>query len=268
MVGPVNRVTHLDELADVDVTTAPPTDGQSLTWDATNGVWVPETVSGSSPLTTKGDLYTHDGSADARLAVGSDGQVLTADAASPAGVKWATGTGSSDVTLIDEQTLASAAASIDFTSIPSSYTHLRVVGLIRSDVSGLVPTDPRIRVGGSSLDTGANYDTSRTITGDSSAGGGASNGAAGFLMGQVLAGTGAYTNAFTLIDLLIVDYTSTATYRPIRGAAASFVSASVYRRGESWGQWRNTADAIQRVQVSPLSGNLIAGSMVQLFGIG
>ena len=43
-----------------------------------------------SPLTTKGDIYTY-GSADARLAVGTDGQVLTADAASTNGVKWAAG---------------------------------------------------------------------------------------------------------------------------------------------------------------------------------
>jgi hypothetical protein len=43
----------------------------------------------TSPLTTKGDIYTRSSSADARLAVGSDGQVLTADAASTNGVKWA-----------------------------------------------------------------------------------------------------------------------------------------------------------------------------------
>lgn len=48
---------------------------------------------GSSPLTTKGDIYTRSASADARLAVGTDGQVLTADAASTAGVKWATSAG-------------------------------------------------------------------------------------------------------------------------------------------------------------------------------
>lgn len=42
---------------------------------------------GGSPLTTKGDLYTFD-TAGARLAVGTDGQVLYADSAQPTGVRW------------------------------------------------------------------------------------------------------------------------------------------------------------------------------------
>lgn len=49
--------------------------------------WV--TKSGaSSPLTTKGDVYTYS-TTDARLAVGTNGQVLTADSAEPTGLKWA-----------------------------------------------------------------------------------------------------------------------------------------------------------------------------------
>lgn len=46
---------------------------------------------GSSPLTTKGDVYGYD-TADARIPVGTDAQVLTADSVQPLGVKWATPT--------------------------------------------------------------------------------------------------------------------------------------------------------------------------------
>jgi hypothetical protein len=47
---------------------------------------------GSSPLTTKGDLYTYS-TTDARLAVGANGTTLVADSAEATGLKWATPAG-------------------------------------------------------------------------------------------------------------------------------------------------------------------------------
>src|SRR5690348_8691018 len=51
---------------------------------------------GSSPLTTKGDLYGYDTS-NARIPVGANGTVLTADSTQALGVKWGTVSGTGDV---------------------------------------------------------------------------------------------------------------------------------------------------------------------------
>lgn len=46
------------------------------------------TITLVSPLTTKGDLYTRDGSTGTRLGVGTNGYVLTADSGETTGLKW------------------------------------------------------------------------------------------------------------------------------------------------------------------------------------
>jgi len=80
---------------------------------AGNVAWGPESGGGaSSPLTTKGDLWGFD-TGDARLPVGTDGQVLTADSAAALGLSFQTpaaGGGSNPVML--EQALTAAAGSV------------------------------------------------------------------------------------------------------------------------------------------------------------
>ncbi len=53
-----------------------------------------------SPTSTKGDLIGHDGSASVRLAVGTDGQILTADSTATSGLKWAAASGTGSVTSV------------------------------------------------------------------------------------------------------------------------------------------------------------------------
>jgi hypothetical protein len=53
-----------------------------------------------APTTTKADLIVHNGTDNIRLAVGTNGQVLTADSTEAAGVKWAAAGGSGTVTSV------------------------------------------------------------------------------------------------------------------------------------------------------------------------
>ena len=93
------------------------TAGQVLT--VNSGATAPEWAS-SSPLTTKGDLYTYT-TTNARLGVGTNGFLLQADSGQTAGIKW---------TAAGRYLLASGSLSgstLDFTNISANYTHLEVI---------------------------------------------------------------------------------------------------------------------------------------------
>jgi hypothetical protein len=73
----------LDDLSDVSA--AAPSTGQAIVWDGSQ--WVAGTSGASSPLTTKGDLYTFD-STNARFALGSNGHWLKVNTATATGLEW------------------------------------------------------------------------------------------------------------------------------------------------------------------------------------
>lgn len=67
-----------------------PAEGHVAVYDADGSIIDGGVGAGfTSPLTAKGDVYTRSASADARLGVGTNGQVLTADSTQATGLKWA-----------------------------------------------------------------------------------------------------------------------------------------------------------------------------------
>jgi hypothetical protein len=70
---------------------------------------------GSSPLTTKGDLYTRDATSDTRLPVGTNGQCLRANSGTTTGLEWSVCLSSAYDTVQDEGTALPQRTVLNFT---------------------------------------------------------------------------------------------------------------------------------------------------------
>ena len=121
------------------------------------------TNSMATAIDAKGDVIGGTGADTfARLAVGANGTVLTADSAETTGLKWATPAATGGMTLIQE-TVASANSAIDFSSISGSYKQLLLVwtGIQHSASGSAFP----IRF---NSDSGSNYKNLATSISDTS----------------------------------------------------------------------------------------------------
>ena len=81
-------------------------------------------VGATSPLTTKGDLYTF-GTSDTRLGVGANGTTLVADSSENTGLKWAAPAAGGSMTVIASGNLSGSSTTIS--SIPATYNNLQLI---------------------------------------------------------------------------------------------------------------------------------------------
>lgn len=75
--------------------------GHVLTKVGSDAVWAAGGGGATSPLTTKGDLWVYT-TVDARLGVGTNDFVLTADSTAPSGVAWKAATGGGIAAVVDD----------------------------------------------------------------------------------------------------------------------------------------------------------------------
>jgi len=138
-----------------DAAITSPQEGQACYLKDTNQVltysgsaWV--AVGGGSPLTTKGDLYTFS-TVDARLGVGANNTVLTADSAEATGLKWAAPAGGG-LTLSQIATGTLSGSSVNLTGLSSYDT---IIIAIVGGTWATANSDVRFRLNG--VSTGGLY---------------------------------------------------------------------------------------------------------------
>lgn len=206
-----------------------------------------------SLLTTKGDLIAATGaSTPARLAVGTNGQVLTADSAEASGVKWAT-SASGSMTLIS--TTALSGATVTLSSIPSTYKHLQLViyGVTNATANGsfrIAPNAATISTSNALQNGTAFEDRSETYLLLTSPG------------GAVLLSR---TDANNIFVLNIYNYASASMYKEFASFGVGTINTVAGQIVNSTGAYLlNTA--ITSLVLSNSGGNLSTGTVL-LYGV-
>jgi hypothetical protein len=162
--------------------------------------------------------------------------------------------------LISSVTVGSGgAASMEFTSIPSTYTDLMVLVTARSVASG--EDDLRLRF---NSDTGNNY-VFRSLYGSGSGTPGSATGTISFNYLGLIAGTSFTANTFTNMSAYIPNYAG-STYKSVSVDAVEENNATLANALLIANIWNNTA-AITSITISGASANLTQYSTAYLYGI-
>ena len=160
--------------------------------------------------------------------------------------------------------LSSSAASAEFTSIPSTFTHLQVRGIPRTDRAGNVNDGIIVQF---NSDTGANYSWHYLAgvylnTVDVA---GVAN-TSHIPINSAAAASNTAANSFGSFIADILDYKDTNKYKTLRALGGMEDNTYGYIAFSS-GNWRNT-NAITTVTIKPLVGtNFVQYSHFALYGI-
>lgn len=157
------------------------------------------------------------------------------------------------LTLISETVLSVATASFDFTSIPSTYKHLKLIGTVKSAVAASEAVVIRFN-----NDSGANYDDEYVRGGSASASAAAE---AGATRGWIGVADGVNGNP---IEISIPSYARTTLVKGALCTSYQTANQIVATHGMRW----NSTAAINRITIYQNSGNNFdTGSTMALYGI-
>jgi hypothetical protein len=157
---------------------------------------------------------------------------------------------------IQTVTLGSAQSTISFSSIPSTYKHLQIRGIMKTSATS----------GGSTSIT-FNSDTAGNYSMHGLSGNGASASAYGFTgETKIYVGYGTQdTTQFSALIIDILEYANTNTYKTVRALSGLDTNGGGIVELLS-GNWRSTS-AVTSITLTPQSANFTQYSSFALYGV-
>jgi hypothetical protein len=161
-------------------------------------------------------------------------------------------------------TLTSSQATVSFSSIPSTYKHLQLRGLVKTARTSSVLSSAPFRFNG---DSGTNYNQHELSGNGTSATASALGSPSSIDVGRVAGNTGA-TNVFGVMVLDILDYADTNKYKTIR-MLNGFDNNGAGVIAFCSGAWRSTAAINDITFIAPFDAatGYLQYSSFALYGI-
>lgn len=157
---------------------------------------------------------------------------------------------------------SAGAASVTFSSIPSTYTHLQV-RIIDRDTSAFNDSyGMYLKI---NSDTGSNYSTHYLLGTGATVLAGGSASQTPIVIAQT-AGGGMLSNTFGVAILDFIDYKNTSKYKTIKSLSGYSTNSTVTNTTLTSGLWMNT-NAITTITLTPGAGNWAQYSSFALYGI-
>ena len=157
-------------------------------------------------------------------------------------------------------TLGSAAANIDFTSIPSTYTDLRLVLVVRSDRASTVDS-VNLRFNSDTTTSGSQT----TLLGDGSTASSFRSTSVSRVCNCNCPADTSTAGIFGLIEYNVFSYTGSTNKTVLAKTSADRNGAGTTE--VQVGLWRNTAAITSIRLLSNTSSNFVAGTTATLYGI-
>jgi len=232
------------------------TTGQVLTVAAGVPSWA--TPTDQTPLTTKGDVFTFS-TVDARLGVGANGTVLTADSAETTGLKWAAAaTGGANWSLLNAGGTALTGAQTITVSGISGKDKIMVLIHIASSASASSQISFRINT-----DTGTNYYSASSFLiwgatyADNNMGINTSFSDTKFDAGKMSSDAASQVNS----TMIITGGNTSGLKQVVVSGSASRVTGSGQTASPMYGGFYDSASTVSSVSVISSSGNFDNGTI-------